>query len=523
MKRTSSLLLIIIILFLTSGCSLPFLRDARKVQGQQLDPDPEFSVEQVVLSQGFQNTDPRVELVRRNSQIRLLVSPGIVRSAGMEVSDIRLEDGTYNIYLVNSSYASAKLVIPQITILLSNVSQSQADSLKFNIVHENYTPVAVNHGIVDTLNRIRSDFRIASDSYPEISLIEEENDLLWAIRYDGIYDTENLEIPVINMRLKVSTSSGKVLEYSKELVSSLVDKGTIIQFSAGRGILYSRKDAEESDSELWFHDLETGDSSLVYRTFSDLASAHLSPDNSHVALLERSGDNVAAYVVSMDDRRAVRIGMEKNLVPEQLLWNSSHEIYILTQYAESQSKVLLYDMDENKSRISKNMQMDISRFRAKGDHILLTEFVPKELNNRVLFSDGRNGFRFVDYGFSPDLLDDELGMYLKNHEADTSNTLHIFDLDSLESRYESDFDVASVNRVSEHQLLLVERLPGNNNFQAHVLYLEDFQTRLIGYVNSSRMFYNLDTDVVFGNINIPYRSDTLDIIYSMDASDIKRR
>lgn len=523
MKRNSLFLLIVLSIIFITGCSFPILRESNPVQEPKIEMEPEFSVEQVVLSQGFQNTKPRIELSRKNNNLRLLVSPGIVKSTGMEVSKFEEVDGVFNIHLVNSSYSSAELVIPQITVLLSNVTPSEAESMKFNIVNENYTPVSVSRGIVDVLKKVKSDYKISSDGFPSIKLIQEENEPLWVIEYKNIYDTENLEIPLINLRLKVSANNGEVVESSKGLISAYFDHGTILDFVPGKAILYSIRNSDSNKDELWYYDFPSGDKMNIYKTLSLITSAQLSPDGLNIALLEEDGEKATAYTISIDDKRAVRVGTGMDLIPEQISWKDDLEIQVLARFTNNQTQIFSYNIQDNSLTATHTFMMDLDTFFTEDDVILASEFIKNKSNNKILLSDGRNGLRYVDDGFNPKILNENLGMHLRNDDNSTTNRLHIFTLDTLETVYETRFDVVNTGRVSDTEILVVEKLPGNNNFGAHILNVETLELRSLGNINTSRIYLDVDTDTIYANPSITYKSNALELIYSMDLSNLKSR
>ena len=523
MKHTSRLLLIIIATMILTGCSLPMLRESSVNPGKTPENEPEFTVEQVVLSQGFQNTNPRVELVRKNSQTKLIVSPGILQSTGIEVSKIEKIDDVYNIYLVNSSYSSAELVIPQITILLSNVTQAEAGSLKFKIVNENYTPISVSYGIVDVLKKVRSDYKISSDGYPSIKLVKDEEMTIWVIDYESIYDKTNLEIPLINLRLKVNANTGEVVESTKSLISAYVDHGTVLDFKPGAGILYSLKDLENESNILRHQNLVTGEKTDLYRTFSQISSARLNQSGSAVALLEREGDNASAFTIALENKKAIRIGSEAGIRPESISWTSDTEIQILTSYSDNQTKILTYNTADNILTNTHSFMMDLVTFSVMEDVMLASQFTDKETNNRILLSDGRKGLQFVDIGFRPQILTEELGMHLVNQDNTTENRLHLFNLKTLENEYELDFDVVKADRISQDELLVVERLPGNSSFGLHIFNFVTKEITSLGSTKTSKIYLDRATDTIYANDSLAYEAEAKDIIYALSLKNLKKR
>jgi len=521
MKRTSGLLLIIISIMILTGCSFPVLRESSATPGKT--SDPEFTVDQVVLSQGFQNTEPRIELVRQDNRQKLLVSPGVLQSTGMEVLKIEKVDGVFNIHLMNSSYSSADLVIPQITILLSNVTQTEAESLKFKIVNENYSPITINYGIVDVLNKIRSDYRISYDGYPSIKLVNSEDGPIWVIDYENIHDRSNLEIPLIDLRLKVNSSTGEVVESTKSLISAYVDEGSILDFIPGQGMLYRQKDVDNENVTLRYYSIPSGEKTDLYRTQSEISYASMNPDGSSVVLLEKEGDKVTAFALSLEDRKAVRIGSEVGIHPERATWISNSEIQLITAFSGNQTEILVYNTQDGSLRTTHNLMMDLATFSVMDDTILASQFIDEETNNRILLSNGISGLQFVDIGFRPQILTEDLGMHLVNDKHTPGNRLHLFDLETMENKLELEFDVVNANRVSPNELLIVERLPGSSSFGLHILDYDSMEVTSFGSINTSNVYLDRSTDTIYVNDSIAWDSEPKDIIYTVKLQNLKKR
>lgn len=521
MKRNSMILLIIIATMVLTGCSFPMLRETSA--SSKRAPDPQFNVEQVVLSQGFQNTEPRIELIRKNNQTKLLVSPGLLQSTGMEVTKIEKVDDVFNIHLVNSSYSSADLVIPQITILLSNVSQTEAESLKFKIVNENYSPLSISYGIVDVLKKIRSDYKISHDGYPTIKLVKGEASPVWVIDYEKIYDKANLEIPLINLRLKVNANTGEVVESTKGLISAYLDQGTILDFVPDVGMLYFQRDSESENRILRYYDFMSMEKTDLYRTMSEISSASINPAGTSVVLLEKEGPKASSFILGLDDRKAVRIGSEEGIDPEHVSWISNDEIQIITGFSNNQTEVLTYNARDGSLKTTHNFMMDLATFNVMDDTILASQFIDKEANNRILLSNGISGLRFVDVGFRPQILAKDLGMYLVNDDNSTENRLHVFDLQTLETQLALDYNVVHARKISSNELLIVEKLPGNSSFGLHLLDFESMEITPMGSINASRAYLNGAGDTIFVNDSISYDSGQMEIIYTVRLENLKKR
>lgn len=528
MKKRFLIFPVFIIALLLSGCSLgdlPFLTKINVKATSYNENDFEFLVEKVLLSKGYQNTEPRVELVSKLDENRILIFPGLVKSSGMEVSSINIEDNVVNISIVNSSYSSAELVIPQISILLTKWDNKNLDKLSFNIINENYQPIKINYGIVDVLNKVQADFKISTDSYPEISLLEKDNLILWKIDYDNIFDIENKEIPIIDLELLVNSENGQVLMSKKGLISSFLDEGEILSLDRKHGFLYSKKKLEHqtSTTEIWFYSFLNSTRTKAYTTQSEITSAIFRPDGLAIAVIEKSGDLSTPYIIDLPDNRVTKIVLKENQMPEQINWKTNDELSILCSFQSNQSNIFLYNTRDNTLKTALTAVFDIASFSQFGDKILLSEYNDNTKNNMIKLWIPGEGFAFIGPGYAPQIINENFAAYIEKDAKSEMESLHIFDLNTLENKYKISNTIKAFKVISPTEIYITETSDGNSCYKSSILNIEDKELHPIGNINSAKSFYHSDSGLVYLNLSLPYEENSPKIIFSIPKDELKRR
>lgn len=527
-KRFMSFIILITALLL-SGCSLadlPFLNKIDINSKVYSESDLEFQVEKVLLSKGYQNTEPRVELISKLDENRLLIFPGLVKSSGMEVSDISVKDDVVSISIVNSSYSSAELVIPQISILITSSNSKSLEKLSFNIINENYKPLKLNYGIVDVLNKVEADYKVSTDSYPNISLIEKDSMLLWKIDYDNIFDLENKEIPIIDLELLVNSSNGEVLMSKKSLISTLIDEGEVLCVDQDFGFLYTKKQVENNlpTNEIWFYDFLDNTKKKIYTSQFEISLARLRPNEAmSIAFIEKKDDYAVPYIIDLEDKRVTKIVLPENQMPEQISWKTEDELSILTSYKANQSNIFIYNLRDNSLRTGLNAVFDIASFSQLDEKILLSEYVDNLKNNKIKLWVQGKGFVFIGNGYSPQIINNDFGVYIEKDEGSEMESLHIINLNTLEEDFAISNTIKSYKIISENEIYITENSDGNSCYKTSILNIEEKELYEIGNINSAKSYYHKETELVYLNLAIPFAENAQKIIFSIPKEELKRR
>ena len=108
MKHITKLGLLIILTLSLAGCkaieNLPLLtKDTNAKAETEGGEEIEYSLEQVVLSKGYQTIEPNVEIVKKKNKIKLLASLGLLESSGAQIDKIVRKGNIVNIHVINET------------------------------------------------------------------------------------------------------------------------------------------------------------------------------------------------------------------------------------------------------------------------------------------------------------------------------------------------------------------------------------------------------------------------------------
>ena len=258
MKKILFLLIIVLFTSLLNGCNSvdkkPF-----NIMEKRHEEKLSFRIENIVLSKGFQSTDPNVEILKKNNNLKLLASLGIVESSGVTIDKITKLDNNINIYINRLlDEGKVQLAIPQVMIEIQEPIVEKLESLNFNIINQNYEPIYLKFNKKQILNNIYSQFKISSNTIPTVTLTKPKDTIIWNISFQNIYDKENYKSPLINFNVKVDALTGEIIDSKKDNISSYIDDGHLLDYIPSNHILYKKQEVNK-DGEfeiLWVYDIK---------------------------------------------------------------------------------------------------------------------------------------------------------------------------------------------------------------------------------------------------------------------------
>lgn len=522
MLKIKYISLILCLAMILSACSKFDLLNKDVPPKTEVSEGFKFSIDKIALSRSYQNTIPRVEVIKRNNRTSLLVSAGLVKSSGVEVLDVSKVDNTINIQIRNKEDKSAQLVIPQIWIDISGISQSTLETMRFNIINENYNPIEITYGIVDVLNKISSDLRISSSSSPSTELIQDGDKFIWEIYYQNIFDRYSKEIPLINLKVQVDTKSGSIISSSKSLISSLVDEGKIVDFIQDKGMLYIIENPESTyKNSLWFYDFKEKSKELYFETNDQILNVKLSPDEKNISLITSKETKNFLYIIQTKDRRVLYVNVLGDLSPRVSLWKDKDELYVLGEPTELSSTLLLYNLDDNIISQSRTYNTPLANFRYKKDLFLIAEIVQDSPNRNIKISNDDSYFRHIGSGFMVNLIDKDFVIFLSKSLESDVNILNVYNLNDPEEGYIIEKNILNYQILNKDKILLVEKLNGGNDFMTYILHVDSKELEEIGKVNSNLVYLDYNRETLYVDLIIPFESDLSEIIYTIDAKHIK--
>lgn len=519
-KHIFKLTILLMIAFLFSGCTdknFPLLSKETDIKLE--DEEISYTIEQVVLSKGYQSIEPNVEILKKN---KLLVSLGLLETSGVEVSKIIKRGNTINIHLNNDTNELEKqLAVPQIFIELKNLKAKKLDDMNFNIVNENYKPLSVKLGLNEIVKKISSEFKVTAQTPPAVNLLNIDDKIVWDVTYSSIFDRDNPETPLVNLSVQVDANSGEILQSSKSFISTYIDGGNIMDYVVNKYILYKKTESDGSKKieNIWYYDIEKNEKNMIYTSTFKIISALFSPDSKNISILESTESNTDLYIISREDNKAYKVFFQENNNPKLIRWKDSDNLYIV-ENTKGKSNVFSYNTKENILELVTVLDTEVMDIRVGKENILITENHNEEINSKLSYTDDFKYLRFFDFGFNQRLLDKDKICYLKKDDKEDRNQLIIYDINDKEQYDNIDMNVTNFFVLPNNNIFIVEKNQGNNDYSIHEYDINDMKLTPITKVNSDNIYYNKEKDLIYVNLSIPFDTEYSEIIYSINLSKL---
>ena len=524
MNRLLALFLTIFLALALTGCKiedLPFINKDTQVSAE--DEELKYKIDKVILSKGYQSLEPKVEVIDKNNDVSLIVSVGLLESSGVHVDQIIKNGNVINIHVVNEvEDDDVQLVVPQIILELKNTKSINMDDIKFNIVNDNFKPLSIKLRLNEVINKIINDYKLTANSSPEINLYKDEDMLVWNIDYNSIFDNNNLETPLVNLSVKVDANTGDIIEFKKVLISSYIDHGHILDYIDENLILY-KKITEEADGNklesLWYFNIKNNKKSQLYQTSQNILSAEFSPNTKNVVVLENNGITKDLYIVSRGENKAYKLLFESSLTPSIAKWYNDETIYII-QSDEKESKIYNYNIRSSKEDLISTIDKQVTGMRIFGKNFIFTEPIEQGLNDKVYHTKDWDKLTFIDNGFNPKYMGNDMVAYLKHKEENDRNHLIIYDMNKFEEYDQVDVNALSISSIPGNELLVVEKNPSVNDFTVYEYSKADKDLHFITKLNSENIFLNKKDNSLYVDLILPFEARDSEIIFSVDLTKL---
>lgn len=526
MRGVLKLIIIILIVISLSGCKagdLPFL--SKDTIAETEDVEISYSIEQVILSKGYQSIEPAVEIVKKNNKIKLLASLGLLESSGVYVEKITKRGNNISIYIHNETDPkTVQFAVPQIIIEIKNLKIRNPEDIHFNIINENYKPVTIKLGQNEVVNKISSEFKVATNTAPTINLLKEEGKIIWDVIYNGIFDRDNPETPLVNLSVRVDANTGEIIQSSKTFISSFIDDGHILDYVTNKYLLYKKIELDEqtniSTESIWYLDIVANERSMIYTSKVKVLSALFSPDYKFISLLEGDGISSALYIIPKKDKKAYKVLFEESINPNLIGWKDNNNLYIV-ENNDNVSNVYNYNLKKNEILIESSLNTNILNMKVSKDLFLIIErHDDNNVNRRISYTSDLKELRFMDFGFSSKFIDDDIIGYLKKNEKEDKNLLYIYDSKDKKEYDRIDLNISNFTVLPNKNLLIVEKNKGNNDFTVYEYIFKEKELTMLTKVNSDNIYYNKEKNLIYVDLLIPFESEKTEIIYSIDLSKL---
>ena len=523
MKRIIILIIMIFITLISFGCKANKYSALNYDDALEEEEEIKYKTDQVLLSKSFQSTEPSVEILSKNTKLKVLASLGLTESSGVEINKIIKRGSEIDIH-VTSTYDedNLQLAVPQVLLELKNLEIRKIDDIKFNIVNSDYRPLKVKLGINEALSKVQSHFKILPIGSPSISLTRLNESILWNISYNNIFDKESPSIPLINLFTLVDANSGDIKEYKKTFVSSSIDDGYVLSHVSDNYLLYKKpvvdKETNKTTEQLWYYDAKSNEKEMIFSSSFKILSAQYSNDLSYVSLIESNDNDTELYVIPREDKRAYKITFENKFNPKIMRWQDDNKLYLL-ENTDTGSIVYSYQVKDNKSDLVGRSNRMFENLIIDGDTFLVIES-SDDFNKKISSTLDWQIFDFENYGYNPKFINSNTIGYLKKDEKVDSSSLIIYDIKDNKSIHQIEGNISTFQVLPDNEITYVNKNNNHNDFNLSKYSLDSEETTNIGQLISDKIYHDKGQDKIYINLTLPFENDRPELIYSINLADL---
>ncbi|MBZ2175928.1 hypothetical protein K8M07_11835 [Schnuerera sp. xch1] len=518
MRKTLFLLIIFTILLTSSGCSHSKEKQLSTMD-ESIEENPiDFEIEQIVLSKGFQSTDPNIEVIEENGNLKLLTNVGLIRSSGVNVEKVTKNKNTINIYIQRLlKQNKSQLAVPQVILEIEDSILEDLTNLNFNIVAQNYEPISIKFNKTQILEKVYADFDISPNTTPEVELKELNDQISWDIFFTNVINRRNPKSPLFNLHVEADANTGDVLKSQKQDISTYIDEGQLLDYLPNNCLIYKRQHIENNTpyESLWIYDITSEQKIKLYNTKYQIQSASFNPNGEYISLIEVDESKSDLYLINTSSKVAYKITPINYPHPELMQWKDNNNLYFF-DIENKTTTLLVYNVEKNKSNVKFTLNKSAESFDILDNKIVLAEPDKYSLNKNIYTTEDGVNFEKIGSGFNPNFLDSQNIVYLENIEEKNKNILKIYNADKDYFPHILDYNITNYYKLNEENLLFVEKTTFNDEYLLSKYNMHDESIESISKLNSNSIFLNSNKYKAYITLTLPYKDKNINNIYCVD-------
>src|SRR5699024_6760820 len=202
--------------------------------------------------------------------------------------------------------------------------------------------------------------------------------------YKSLRDT-----PLINLYALVDANSGEIIESDKNIISSVLDNGHILDYIRNQDLIYKQiyKDGENTKSkeQIYTYNIKTEKKNLLYTSNYKISSGEISPNLKKISFIESSENGNEVYITSNKKSKVYKVPFDDNFNPQVIKWKGNNILYILGN-ENNNSTIYTYNLADDKSTLIKKLNKEFEDFSIFNDQFLLIEKSNNRYNKNILLT-----------------------------------------------------------------------------------------------------------------------------------------
>ncbi len=524
-KKIFLVIIISIFTMVLTSCSQEEKNSVQELseKSESIEEKPiDYKIDQIVLSKGFQITDTNVDIIEKGTNLKLLVTAGVVESSGVDVDRITMTGNTLNIYLTRKMEEDkVQLAVPQITLEINTDLNSHPEDINFNIIANNYEPISLKFNKNQIIDRICTELKIEPTTVPKATLYKADNNILWNVYFPYQLDKENIQSPLFNLNVEANAATGEILDKEKVNVSTYLDHGHILDYMPNELLVYKQENIENGipHESLWTYSLKNDTKKKLYTTKHTIKSSLISPDGKYISLIESDESKSDVFLIDRAENLTIKITPTNNLHGKLMKWKDKNSLY-LVDVNNDKSTLYLYNVSKKAFNIVMHLDKIVESFDVLGDKIIFTEHDEYLINKNIYLVEKDDKLNLIGKGFKPILFDDKHIIYLENLEEKNLNRLQVYNIEKNAITDTFSCNILDFYRLDDNNLLFIENLNLNNQFNFGKYNVKDKSSTAISQINSNKLYYNQKENKAYISLTIPTKEKNVYNIYSIDLSKV---
>ena len=512
------ILLLHILLFITGcksdGLSPLLYKDKpqdKSTASKDSAPNLNYTIDKVTLSKNYQTVNPTVEVIKNGLNANLLISLGIVQSTGVDVDKIEKSENDINIYIHNQNEDDeGQIVVPQILLHLDDLTGKDIQEMNIKIINQNYNPIKSNIDIGEAISKIKSSLKISTSTFPETTIEQKDDKLFLDLNFTNAIDLMDNENSIINLHVVIDATDGKIIQSDKEAVSSLIDRGDILEYVSNKYIFY-KKESESKDARntsLWVYDISNDSKEKIYDTKNKITSLKFNVESGKLFLIESFLEYSELYIIDIKDLKAYKATLDKDISPSIGLWKDKDNI-ILLEKDDSASSVYNLNIITNDLDYVSHIDSDVKEIQCSNDNFIFS--LENEKTKELYITKDFKEIELIDKGINPTFLDDSTIGYLKHDSLKNKNILWLYDIDKGAINSYTDLNIKEFFKWGDNLGIIEKNQIGSDN----PLYIYDFEKQKLEFITSiksDKVFLNTEKNILYVNFSIDFDETKIPII-----------
>lgn len=481
--------------------------------------DLDYTIDKVTLSKNYQSIEPSIETIKNGLDTTLLISLGIVKSAGINIEKIHMDNKDVNIYINNENIdKNDELVVPQILLHFNNLAPQKMKELNFKIINNNYEPIKANIDISDAIRKIETSLKVAISTFPTANIIKDRNQIFLDLKFTNAVDINDKYNPIINLDALVNLNTGEIIKSTKSPVSSFIDKGTILDYVLNKYIFYLKEELIDSNIKytINLYDIEKDTKEKIYTSDEKISSLKFNNKGDKAFLIKSSNEASKVYFLTLKDFKLDKIDKIKNVEPYLALWKDSD--ILLADKKKNESKLYNFNTETNNLELFSTITGNLKQINYLDKQFVFT--IENDNSKDIYLTKNFKENILIDQGENPQFIDNNFIAYYKTDNNTDKNTLWFYNIGDLSTKTYTDINVKDFS-IYKDGLTIIENTPIGSDNPLYVYDLKEEKLKFLTSVKNDNIFLNTEKNILYINSSITINNDKTSLISFIDLENHK--